>query len=165
MPEDDQLPGAMEKEEESDYSKMTDAELLNCGRQRSTNVREFFNKLTVCINRELIDNAVLEFITHFNRKPHRKRLVQHLLKPPIDRFDLLPFYARFIATIRPVLPDVVMQVVHELLRMFREFVKSPVLPTKKGVKKKSSAKYDEKVHVSNYISELVSIKCFCVMMR
>eukprot|EP01133_Synstelium_polycarpum_P025304 gene25304-30375_t len=83
---------------------MSEADLLNRG--TSTNIKEFFLKLTHCINRNLIDNAAIEFVTHFNKKSHRKRLVQHLLNPPLDRFDLLPFYACFIATIKSVMPEV-----------------------------------------------------------
>lgn len=131
---------------------MSEADLLNRG--TSTNIKEFFLKLTHCINRNLIDNAAIEFVTHFNKKSHRKRLVQHLLNPPLDRFDLLPFYACFIATIKSVMPEVSMQVSHELLRIFRDFSKRTVDVTKNNVKK-GFGKFNRQLHNSNYISELV----------
>lgn len=131
---------------------MSETDLLNRG--TSTNIKEFFLMLTHCINRNLIDNAAIEFVTHFNKKVHRKRLIQHLLNPPIDRFDLLPFYARFIATIKSVMPNVCMQVTHELLRRFRDYSKRNIDFDKNNAKK-LFGKNNRQLHVSNYISELV----------
>lgn len=97
---------------------------------------------------------------HF-QKANRKRLVNHLLAAPSDRLDLLPFYARFIATVRPALPDIALHVSHELINRFREIESKPCQPVKKGDRKSANqVRIDVKVHLCKYISELVCMMMF-----
>jgi hypothetical protein len=50
---------------------------------------------------------------------------------PVDRLDLLPFYARFLARIRPVFPELVVQnVLHKLLAKFRAITEKTLEPPK-----------------------------------
>lgn len=123
----------------------------------SNTFKEYLEKLGNCINRELIDNAALEFLSHFNRKALRKRLVQNLIKAPTNRLDLLPFYARFLATLRPIAGDVTKHVLHELLKQFREIMELPTNAGKLKGEKKSRQRTDILVHLCKYISELVTI--------
>lgn len=82
--------------------------------------------------------------------------MNHLLAAPSDRLDLLPFYARFIATVRPALPDIALHVSHELINRFREIESKPCQPVKKGDRKSANqVRIDVKVHLCKYISELV----------
>lgn len=119
----------------------------------------FLTKLSNAINKERIDACALEFITSFNRKGNRKKLVQHLLAAPFDRLDLLPFYARFMATIRPSVADVPLQVCHQILERFRVFAKKS---SEKRAKRSATApppdrsqSIDAKVHTAKYVSELL----------
>ncbi|KAI6233893.1 hypothetical protein M3Y99_00858900 [Aphelenchoides fujianensis] len=123
----------------------------------SANFSTFLTKLCNAINKERIDAAALEFITHFNKHANRKRLVQHFLAAPYDRLDLLPFYCRFMATIKRVVSWVPNQVVGKLLERFREIADRKCVPSKTKVKKKDSTVQhtDAKVHLSKYISEMV----------
>ncbi|KAI1725024.1 hypothetical protein Ddc_06303 [Ditylenchus destructor] len=105
--------------------QLSTAELV--ARGHSVNIKDFLAKLSVSINRELIDNAAVEFITHFDKKSYRKRLIQHLLNAPTDRLDLLPFYARFLATLKIVIPEITLQVMHELLVKFSIIPKAEAL--------------------------------------
>lgn len=143
--------------------RVFDPEQLLRNIKPSASFKEYLGKLTHCINRELIDNAVLEFLAHFNRKALRKRLIEHLLKAPVDRLDLLPFYGRFLATLRSIAPDVTNHVLHELLRFFRQIVDKQI---ETGGSKKILAGFkkiavqrertDYLVHLCKYISEMVN---------
>lgn len=124
----------------------------------SLNISMFLNKLSNAINKERIDAAALEFIGKFNTKGNRKRLVQHLLSAPHDRLDLLPFYCRFMATIKPAIPEVPLQVERLLLEKFRQIVAKKFVAQKGKKPPKEAMHIDSKVHLSKYISELVSLR-------
>uniref|UniRef100_A0A915DDT2 MIF4G domain-containing protein n=1 Tax=Ditylenchus dipsaci TaxID=166011 RepID=A0A915DDT2_9BILA len=151
--EEVEISAINEGDSSDDLHKMTSQELSARGHAISSNIKEFLAKLTFCINRELIDNAAIEFMTHFNRKAFRKRLVQHLLNAPTDRLDLLPFYARFLAILKLVIPEVTMQVMHELLSKFRELTRKSIEAPKK-FEKKVNLRVDSKIHLCKFISEL-----------
>jgi len=137
------------------------AEMLLSQIQPATDMKEFLKRMTASMNREFIDQLAVDFLTRFNTKAGKKRLVTHLLDPPKDRLDLLPFYGRFLATIKQALPDATKQVWVGLLARFRELIKKgDVLPpdVKKpaGTGKRFMGRTDEKVHLSRYLAELVS---------
>lgn len=79
----------------------------------------FISNLPTCVNRVMIDNAAAEFCMTFNTKANRKKLVKALFSVNRNRIDLLPFYARFIATINPCAPDVSTDMSVLLKREFR----------------------------------------------
>ncbi|PWN29554.1 ARM repeat-containing protein [Jaminaea rosea] len=56
-------------------------------------------------NRTMIDSAAVDF-AFLNSKAARRRLVKHLTSIPRNRLDLIPYYARLIATLHPHMPDV-----------------------------------------------------------
>lgn len=43
---------------------------------------------------------------YLNKKPNRRRLANVLATVPRNRSDLLPFYARLVATLNPVMPEI-----------------------------------------------------------
>ena len=67
---------------------------------------EWLLRLPTCINRDFIDKAATEFCMQLNTKGNRKKLVKALLGVNRNRLDLLPFYARLVATLNPCLPDI-----------------------------------------------------------
>ncbi|KAG8901047.1 hypothetical protein FRB99_005589 [Tulasnella sp. 403] len=62
-------------------------------------------KLPDATNRELIDQEAVNF-AYLNSKTSRKRLVKFLTQVPKTRTDLLPYYARLVATLNRYMPDV-----------------------------------------------------------
>ncbi len=145
-------------EDEGFFTEM----LLNQA-QPSSDMKEFLKRMTVPMNREFIDQLAIEYLTRFNTKANKKRLIAHLLEAPKDRFDLLPFYGRFLATVKNVLPEVTKQVEVGLLAKFRELIKRGGDAQEEGAKKKTedvaskkgAMRTDEKVHLSRYLAELV----------
>ncbi|KAH7925540.1 ARM repeat-containing protein [Leucogyrophana mollusca] len=62
-------------------------------------------RLPDATNRAMIDQAAIDF-AFLNSKAARKRLIKFLATVPKGRSDLLPHYARFIATLNKYLPDI-----------------------------------------------------------
>lgn len=109
----------------------------------------FISNLPTCVNRAMIDNAATEFCMTFNTKANRKKLVKALFSVNRNRIDLLPFYARFIATISPCAPDVSADMGVLLKREFRW-----------QVRKKDQMKIESKLKVCRFIGELVKFSLF-----
>uniref|UniRef100_A0A182IML3 MIF4G domain-containing protein n=1 Tax=Anopheles atroparvus TaxID=41427 RepID=A0A182IML3_ANOAO len=105
---------------------------------------QFIQNLQNCVNRELIDNAAIDFLLNLNTKSKRKRLVKVLFGVQRTRLDLLPMYARFVAIIDLVSPDVA----HELCQMLK-------IDFKYHLKKKDQINIETKIKVVRYIGELV----------
>ncbi|VDK77691.1 unnamed protein product, partial [Anisakis simplex] len=67
-----------------------------------------------------------------------------MLEKHRDRLDLLPFYARLVATLEPVMPDLALELSHALIQQFRLTVQN-----------RSRLRVDWKVRCCRFISELV----------
>lgn len=109
----------------------------------------FLNNLPNCVNREMIDNAAIDFLVTLNNKHNRKKLVRALFGVNRTRLDLLPFYARFVAILRPALPEVG----NELCQMLRHDFKY-------HVRKKDQINIESKIKVVRFIGELVKFKLY-----
>lgn len=107
-------------------------------------LESFLNELPNCINRELIDNAAVDFVLNLNTKNNRKKLTRVLFSVARTRLDLLPFYSRFAAILYPVLPDVCI----ELCQMLKQDFKY-------HVRKKDQINIESKIKVVRFIGELV----------
>ncbi|VDP18656.1 unnamed protein product, partial [Echinostoma caproni] len=79
----------------------------------------FLTQLPNCVNRDLIDRAAVDFCLNLNKRSNRRRLARALLMVPRTRYDLLPFYARLVAALAPVMPDLVQDVNTMLTGEFR----------------------------------------------
>ncbi|KAK6906386.1 hypothetical protein I203_100371 [Kwoniella mangroviensis CBS 8507] len=69
-------------------------------------------------NREVVDKLAVEF-AFLNSKAARKRLIKFIGEVPKQRTDLLPHYARFVATLDKYMPDIgtgVLQILDEEMR-------------------------------------------------
>ncbi|KAF9364733.1 hypothetical protein BGX34_000627 [Mortierella sp. NVP85] len=84
----------------------------------ATQLEAFMAKLSSMCNRDMIDQAAVDFC-YLNSKLARHRLIKTLVQVPRDRHDLLPYYARMIATFKPFYPDVAEEVLAALEREFR----------------------------------------------
>lgn len=112
----------------------------------------FVSNLPNCVNRELIDNAAIDFLVTLNNKHNRRKLVRALFGVNRTRLDLLPFYARFVAIIYPAVPEVA----NELFLMLRQDFKY-------HVRKKDQINIESKIKVARYIGELVKFKMYSKM--
>ncbi|GJQ68791.1 putative RNA binding protein [Trypoxylus dichotomus] len=109
----------------------------------------FLNSLANCVNREMIDNAAIDFLLTLNTKHNRRKLVRTLFGVNRTRLDLLPFYARFVAILYPALPEVS----NELCQMLRQDFKY-------HVRKKDQINIESKIKVVRYIGELVKFNLY-----
>ncbi|PWN31703.1 ARM repeat-containing protein [Meira miltonrushii] len=78
----------------------------------------FLASLTEMSNRTMIDSAAVDF-AFLNNKIARKRLVKQVLAIPRNRSDLIPYYARLVATLNKYMPDVGAGVIEGLDEEFR----------------------------------------------
>ncbi|CAG9824197.1 unnamed protein product [Phaedon cochleariae] len=109
----------------------------------------FLNNLPNCVNREMIDNAAIDFLVTLNNKHNRKKLVRNLFGVNRTRLDLLPFYARFVAILQPALPEVG----NDLSQMLRQDFKY-------HVRKKDQINIESKIKVVRFVGELVKFKLY-----
>lgn len=109
----------------------------------------FLNSLLHCVSREMVDQAAEQFCMNLNTKPNRNKLIKALFLVPRTRLDLLPFYARFVATLAPCMPDVA----NDLVSMLKQDFKF-------HIKKKDQINIESKVKTMRFIGELVKFKIF-----
>ncbi|XP_078309820.1 regulator of nonsense transcripts 2-like isoform X4 [Crassostrea virginica] len=109
----------------------------------------YIQTLPNCVNKDLIDKAAVEFCMNFNTKSNRKKLVRALFTVHRTRYDLLPFYSRFVATLYPCMPDVAGDLVQLLKGDF-----------KWHVRKKDQINIESKLKTVRFIGELVKFKLF-----
>ncbi|KAG6450375.1 hypothetical protein O3G_MSEX006590 [Manduca sexta] len=112
----------------------------------------FLSDLPNCINRELIDNAAVDFVLNLNTKNNRKKLTRELFSVARTRLDLLPFYSRFAAILYPVLSDVCVDLCQMLKQDF-----------KYHVRKKDQINIESKIKVVRFIGELVKFGLYSKM--
>ena len=70
----------------------------------SEQLAAFMQRLEKSVNRDLIDQAALDYL-YINNKANRTKLVKHLFNVPRTRLDLLRYYARFVAIISQYFKD------------------------------------------------------------
>lgn len=110
---------------------------------------QYFVKLSNCVNRDMIDNAAIDFIRFFNTKFGRRKLVKTLFNVQRTRLDLLPFFARLTATIYPFVPRVGNELASQLKGDFRSLFK-----------KKDQINIESKVKNVRFIGELVKFNLY-----
>uniref|UniRef100_A0A7I4YR71 MIF4G domain-containing protein n=2 Tax=Haemonchus contortus TaxID=6289 RepID=A0A7I4YR71_HAECO len=106
--------------------------------------QKFFLNLDHLVNRDTTDQCALDFVSNLNTKSYRKKLVKVLYGVPSSRLDLLPFYARLVASLSPVMPDLTTELSTMLIKQFREFVQ-----------RSGQERVEEKIKCVMFIGELV----------
>ncbi|KAF4114958.1 regulator of nonsense transcripts 2 [Onychostoma macrolepis] len=112
-------------------------------------VDAFIQQLPNCINRDLIDKAAMDFCMNMNTKSNRRKLVRALFTVPRQRLDLLPFYARLVATLHPCMSDVADDLCSMLKGDFRFHIR-----------KKDQINIETKNKTVRFIGELAKFKMF-----
>ncbi|WFD01275.1 mRNA decay protein [Malassezia yamatoensis] len=85
-----------------------------------TQVHSVLVRLPTLASRQMIDEAAKEIVPVLHTRATRNRLVRHLLNAPKERRDLLPYYARLIATLHPYVVEVSQGVLSGLDAEFRQ---------------------------------------------
>lgn len=134
-----------------DYGMLPDAdeEDADTGSLMKMQYEAYIQTLPNSVNKDLIDKAAVEFCMNFNTKSNRKKLVRALFTVHRTRYDLLPFYSRFVATLYPCMPDVASDLVQLLKGDFRWHVR-----------KKDQINIESKLKTVRFIGELVKFKLF-----
>ncbi|TMS37884.1 hypothetical protein L596_004724 [Steinernema carpocapsae] len=116
------------------------------GEENRRRMDEFLDRLSNSINREMIDRSSQEFAFElYKNKRNRKRLSAYMVEgAPKDRLDLLPFFARFLATLNQVYPEYVHDICKELIGLFRDYVRL--------IKR---IRLDAKVYAVRFVGELI----------
>lgn len=109
----------------------------------------FTQNLSNCVNKELIDSVAIEFLLNLNTKSNRKKLARVLFGVQRTRLDLLPFFARLVATINLVSQDVAVDLAHLLKQEF-----------KYHITKKNQMNIESKLKVIRFIGEMVKFSLY-----
>lgn len=110
---------------------------------------QYFTKLSNSVNRDMIDNAAVDFMRFFNTKFGRKKLIKTLFNVQRTRLDLLPFFARLTATIHRYVPSIGNELVALLRQDFRSLFR-----------KKDQINIESKVKNVRFIGELVKFNLY-----
>lgn len=110
---------------------------------------QYFSKLSNCVNRDMIDNAAIDFMQFFNTKFGRRKFVKTLFNVQRTRLDLLPFFARLTATIHRYVPSIGNELVSLLKQDFRKLFR-----------KKDQINIESKVKNVRFIGELVKFNLY-----
>ncbi|XP_050963581.1 regulator of nonsense transcripts 2 [Labeo rohita] len=148
------LDAADETESEELAKKLLDEqeqedEEASTGSHLKLIVDAFIQQLPNCINRDLIDKAAMDFCMNMNTKSNRRKLVRALFTVPRQRLDLLPFYARLVATLHPCMSDVAEDLCSMLKGDFRFHIR-----------KKDQINIETKNKTVRFIGELAKFKMF-----
>nr|CAD7392054.1 unnamed protein product [Timema cristinae] len=138
--EEELLPPDPEEVEEPESQASSSNKIL---------LESFFTSLPQCVNREMIDNAAVDFVMTLNTKYNRKKLVKMLFSVPRTRLDLLPFYARLVAILHPVMPDIATELDQFLKQDF-----------KFHIRKKDQINIESKIKVVRFVGELVKFRMY-----
>lgn len=86
------------------------------------NFSEFFNRLNKCYNRDLLDALTAEYWEHWHTKSNFKKLLTAIQGVSSSQSEILPFFARFIANLQHVLPELPSTVTEYLILTFHKSV-------------------------------------------
>uniref|UniRef100_A0A803XZ64 UPF2 regulator of nonsense mediated mRNA decay n=1 Tax=Meleagris gallopavo TaxID=9103 RepID=A0A803XZ64_MELGA len=136
-------------DEAEDLTKKQEDEEASTGSHLKLIVDAFLQQLPNCVNRDLIDKAAMDFCMNMNTKANRRKLVRALFIVPRQRLDLLPFYARLVATLHPCMSDVAEDLCSMLKGDFRFHVR-----------KKDQINIETKNKTVRFIGELTKFKMF-----
>ncbi|XP_030765926.1 regulator of nonsense transcripts 2 [Sitophilus oryzae] len=145
-------PEDTEEDSKSEEVPVQEEEVEDSSSSNASNkmlLETYLNNLPNCVNREMIDNAAIDFLLTLNNKHNRKKLVRAIFGVNRTRLDLLPFYARFVSILYPAVPEVGNELCQMLCQDF-----------KYHVKKKDQINIESKIKVVRFIGELVKFKLY-----
>lgn len=137
-----------DKEEEFTYKEkadddlvfVTDAEETSANGER---MQEILFLLTESPSREVVDRCARDF-THVNNRASRRKILNHFIGMKVSNQYKLPFFARFIAIVSPLCPDLVRGILDYLGEYFRYLLRKPL-----------QALYLTRLYIMRFYSELI----------
>lgn len=111
---------------------------------------QILQKLPHCVSRDTCDEISVNFC-FCNSKGARKKLIRALCDVPKTCLQLVPYYARIVATLAQVFPDIPQGVIHHLEGEFHH------LQAKKDA---TTVTLEPRVRNARYLAELAKFKCF-----
>lgn len=134
--------------EEFTYKETTDDGPSTSGDAAETSangekVQEILLLLTRSPSREVVDKCALDF-TYVNNRASRRKVLNHFINMNRNEQHKLSFFARFIATVAPVCPDLVKGILDYLGEYFRYLLK-----------KDYSGLYLTRLYIMRFYSELI----------
>ncbi|WFD23414.1 mRNA decay protein [Malassezia equina] len=95
-----------------------DVKKLSAETEEWSSLASLLDRLPLLGNRAMVDELAIE-LAFYMKPTARKRLVERLLSVPKQRWDLLPYYARLLATLHPHMPTLVELVVEQVDQRLR----------------------------------------------
>jgi regulator of nonsense transcripts 2 len=134
-------------EEGSDVEDSEEEEkIVSTGAQ--ADLDNLITRMNEAMNRDAIDKLAVEFC-YLNSKAARGKIVKALLSVSRMRLDLLPHFSRFIASLKPYMPDISSAIVETLLKKFWGLWKNS---------RPDSAYVEDRVKNIRFIGELVKFR-------
>ncbi len=115
-------------------------------------------KLLECVNKQKVDDFCVQFTAFASNKAARKRLVQALIRLPRSRSELAPMYARILASLSRVYPDLLPPVLEAQRKEFYG-----ILKTKKQLHVESklrNVRYQGEMIKFNLAPPIVALRIF-----
>lgn len=109
-------------------------------------MQEVLSLLTSQPSREVVDKCALDF-TLLNNRASRRKILNHFINMGVTEQHKLPFFARFIATVSPLCPDLVSGVLKYLAEYFRYILK-----------KNEKRLYLTRLYIMRFYSELIKFQ-------
>jgi len=113
-------------------------------------VTKILERLPGMVTKEMCDETAIEFC-YVQTKKGRKRLLKALCEVPPGAISLIPFYARLIATLHPVFPEIGKGVVEYLEKEFKHFRRK---------KDATDRTVEPRLRCMHYIAELCKFRIF-----
>ena len=140
-----------EEEEEEDEEEEEEEEDTNQGPKRDPQaVTKILERLPGMVTKEMCDETAIEFC-YAQTKKGKKRLLKALCEVPPGAISLIPFYARLIATLHPVFPEIGKGVVEYLEKEFKYFRRR---------KDATDRTVEPRLRCMHYIAELCKFRIF-----
>lgn len=148
LPKEKEKDLSAEKDEEFKYAEITDDGPAASTDAAETSVngqrmQEILFILTESPSRDIVDQCARDFV-RVNNRASRRKILNHFINMRPSEQHKLPFFARFIATISPLAPDVVPGVIDYLSDYFRYLLRKPF-----------PGLYLTRLYVTRFFSELV----------
>ncbi|CAM0903742.1 unnamed protein product [Alopecurus aequalis] len=131
---------------EKDADKKGDTERETVRTADGASLDNLLQKLPRCVSRDLIDQLTVEFC-YLNSKANRKKLARALFNVPRTSLELLPYYARLVATLSTCMKDLPSMLLPMLEEEFNFLIN-----------KKDQIKIESKIKNIRFIGELCKFK-------
>ncbi|GIM12927.1 hypothetical protein Vretimale_16172, partial [Volvox reticuliferus] len=108
------------------------------------------SRLPSCVSRDLADELAVNFC-YCNNKANRRRLVRALVDVPRSSLQLVPFFARIVAVLAQVLPDIPQGVIAQVESSYSQLLKRKD-PTM------TAASLEPRLRTARYMAELAKFR-------